>query len=100
MKKYIRIILAVVALLAVLGMAGRYFFEFSLNRAFQPAMKEGAGFRQLTDALEASVGSSLARGDVRLQPGQATGEGALAFSQKNPQALQRDKKYFETSAFS
>jgi hypothetical protein len=50
--------------------------------------------------LEASVGSTLARGDVRLQPGEATNQGALpgalAYYQKNPQALQRDKKYFET----
>jgi hypothetical protein len=96
MKKYIRVILVVVAALAVLGVAGRYFLEWSLNRAFQPAMKEGGGLRQLADVLEASVGSTLARGDARLQPGEATGQGALAYYQKNPQALQRDKKYFET----
>jgi|SRR5882672_718509 len=96
MKKYVRISLVVLASMAVLGIAGRYFVEWSLNRAFQPAMKEGGGLRQLADVLEASAGSSLARGDVRLQPGEATGQGALAFYQKNPEALQRDKKYFET----
>ena len=96
MKKYIRISLVVLVVLVVLGVAGRYFVEWSLNRAFQPAMKEGGGLRQLTDVLEASVGSTLARGDARLQPGEAPGQGALAYYQKNPQALQRDKKYFET----
>jgi len=96
MKKYVRISLVVVASIAVLGIAGRYFVEWSLNRAFQPAMKEGGGLRQLADVVEASVGSTLARGDARLQPGEAPGQGALAYYQKNPQALQRDKKYFET----
>ena len=96
MKKYIRISLVVLVVLVVLGVAGRYFVEWSLSRAFQPAMKEGGGLRQLTDVLEASVGSTLARGDARLQPGEAPGQGALAYYQKNPQALQRDKKYFET----
>jgi hypothetical protein len=96
MKKYIRISLVVLVALVVLGVAGRYFVEWSLNRAFQPAMKEGGGFRQLADVLEASVGSTLARGDARLQPGEAAGEGALAYYQKNSHALQRDKKYFET----
>ncbi len=59
-------------------------------------MKEGGGLRHLADVLEASVGSTLARGDAQLQPGTATSEGALAFYQKNPQALQPDKRYFET----
>jgi hypothetical protein len=100
MKKYIRIVLLVVAALVVLGVAGRYFVEWSLNRAFQQATKPGGGLRQLGEVLEASVGSTLARGDVRLQPGEATNQGALpgalAYYQKNPQAPQRDKKYFET----
>src|SRR5579871_3916310 len=45
--KYIRISLAVLAALAVLGIAGRYFVEWSLNGAFQPAMKEAAAFDSL-----------------------------------------------------
>lgn len=96
MNKYIRITLVVLVVLIVLGVAGRYFVEWSLNRAFQPAMKEGGGFQQLADVLKASVGNSVARGDARLEPGEATGDGALAYYQKNPKALQRDKKYFET----
>jgi hypothetical protein len=96
MNKYIRISLVVLVVLVGLGIAGRYFIEWSLNRAFQPAMKDRGGFRQLADVLEASVGSTLARGDARSQPAEAAGEGALAYYQKNPQALQRDKKYFET----
>lgn len=94
--KYIRIFVTVVASVAVLGIAGWFFVGWSINRAFQPTVKEGGGLRQLADVLEASVGSTLARGDVRLKPGEAAGEGALAFYQKNPQALQRDRKYFET----
>jgi hypothetical protein len=94
--KYIRIFVVVVASLSVLGIAGWFFVGWSISRAFQPALKEGGGFRQLADVLEASVGSTLARGDAQLQAGRATGNGALAFYQKNPQALQRDKKYFET----
>jgi len=96
MKKHIRISVVVLATIAVLGVAGPYFVEWSLHRAFQPAMKEGGGFRQLDDVLEASVGRTLARGDVRLQPGEANGEGALAYYYRNPRSLQRDKKYFET----
>jgi hypothetical protein len=96
MKKYIRISLVVLVVFVVLGVAGRYFVEWSLNGAFQPATREGGGFRQLADVFEASVGSTLARGDARLESRQATGEGALAYYQKNPQTLQLDKKYFET----
>jgi hypothetical protein len=96
MKKYIRISLVVLVALVTLGIAGRYFIEWSLNRAFQPAMKEGGGFWQLADVMEASVGSTLARGDARLQPREAAPAGALAYYQKNPQGLQRDKRYFET----
>ncbi len=94
--KYLRISLMVVAALAVLGVAGWYFVGWSLNKAFQSAAPEGGGLRKVVDATEATVGGTLARGDVRLQPGKASGEGALAFYEKNPQALQRDKKYFET----
>lgn len=94
--KYLRISLLVVAALAVLGVAGWYFVGWSLNKAFQSAAQEGGGLRKVVDATEATVGGTLARGDVPLQPGKASGEGALAFYEKNPQALQRDKKYFET----
>jgi hypothetical protein len=96
MMKYIRITLVVLAALAVLGVAGWYFVGWSLNRAFQSAAQDGGGLRKVVDVAEATVGSTLARGDVRLQPGKASGEGALAFYDKNPQALQRDKRYFET----
>lgn len=52
--------------------------------------------RKVVDVAEATIGGTLARGDVRLKPEKSTGEGALAFYEKNPQTLQRDKKYFET----
>jgi hypothetical protein len=94
--KYIRIFLVVVASLAVLCIAGWLFVGWSLNRAFQSAAQDGGGLRKVADAAEAAVGSTLARGDVPLQPGKASGEGTLAYYQKNPQAMQRDKKYFET----
>jgi hypothetical protein len=94
--KYIRISLAVVATLAVLGIASWYFVGWSLNRAFQSATQQGGGLRKVVDVTEATVGSTLARGDVRLQPGKDSGEGALAFYEKNPQALPQEKKYFET----
>jgi hypothetical protein len=94
--KYIRISLAVVAALAVIGIAGWYFVGWSLNRAFQSATQEGGGLSKVVDVAEATVGSTLARGDVPLQPRKASGEGALAYYEKNPQTLQRDKKYFET----
>ncbi len=96
MKKYIRIILVAIVAIAALIVAKPYFIEWFLKGAFQPAMEEGGGFQKLADVLEASVGSTLARGDVRLQPGEAVGKGALGYYQENPQALQRDKKYFET----
>jgi hypothetical protein len=94
--KYVRSIVIVLAALAVIGIAGWYFVGWSLNRAFQSAAQEGGGLRKVVDVAEATVGRTLARGDVRLQPGKASGEGALAFYEKNPQALHRDKKYFET----
>jgi hypothetical protein len=62
----------------------------------RPAMPEDGGLRQLTYVLEASAGSTLARSDAQLQSGRAVREGALGFYEKNPQALQRDKRYFET----
>ena len=83
MNKYIRILLVIVVSLAVLGMAGRYFIGWSLSGAFQPAMKESGGFRQLTDVVEASVGSTLTRGDARLQPGEAAGQDTLAYYQRH-----------------
>jgi len=93
--KYIRVILVVVASLAVLGVAGWYFVRWNLNRSLQRVSREG-GFRKLLDVAEASVGSAAARDDVHPQRGNAADEGALDYYQKNPQALQRDKKNFET----
>jgi hypothetical protein len=93
--KYVRSIVIVLAALAVLGIAGWYFVGWSLNRAFQSA-QEGGGLRKVVDVAEATVGSTLTRGDVRLQPGKASGEGALAFYEKNRQASPQDKKCFET----
>lgn len=96
MKKYTRPVVIVVATLALLGVAGRYFLAWSLDRAFEPALKKGGAVDHLKDVLEATVGSTLARGDARRQPGQSTDAGALNYYDKNPQALQRDKKYFQT----
>jgi hypothetical protein len=83
--KHARIILAVVAVHAVLGVAGWYFVGWSLNRAFQSATQEGGSLSKVVDVAEATVGRTLARGDVPLQPGKASGEGALAFYEKNPE---------------
>jgi hypothetical protein len=94
--RYIRIFVIVLASVAVLGVAGSLLIGWSIGRAFQPALKEGGGLRQLANVLEGSVGGTLARGDARLHTGQTLGEGALDFYRKNPRALQRDKKYFET----
>lgn len=94
--KYLRIFFIVTGSLAVLGAAGWFLVGWTISGAFEPGLKEGGGLRQLADVLEASVGNTLARGDARLQPGQPRGEGALAYYQKNPEALRRDKKYFET----
>src|ERR1700683_3030707 len=96
MKKYIPAVLLGVATLVLLGVAGRYFLIWSLDRAFEPAIKQGGAVGHLQDVLKATVGRTLARGDVRLQLGQSTDAGALDYYEKNPQALQRDKKYFET----
>jgi hypothetical protein len=93
--KYIRICLVAVSLLLLVGIAAWYFVGWSINRAFSPAMKDGGGLRQLANVLEASMGSTLARGDVRMQAGETEGTGVLGAYQKNPEALQRDRKYFE-----
>jgi len=94
--KCTRISLVLVGSLAVVGVAGWLFVGWSISRALQPPMKEGGGLRRLAGVLEASAGNTLARGDVRLPPGKPTAEGALAFYRNNPQALQRDRKFFET----
>lgn len=94
--KYIRVVLVTITSIATVGIAVWLFMGWTISRSFQPALKKGGGLRQLADVLQASVGSTVGRGDARLQPGEATGEGALACYQKNPQALQRDKKYVET----
>jgi hypothetical protein len=97
MKIYISIILVVIVVIAALVAAYPYFIKWYLNGVFEPAMAEGGGIQKLADAMEASIGSTLARGDARLQPGgSAGGEGILSYYEKNPQALQRDKKYFQT----
>ena len=93
--KYVRIFLVVLASLAVAGLGGWLLVGWIVGGAFESAKRNG-DFRTLFDVLEASVGSTLARGDVRLQARRMVGEGALAFYQKNPQALERDRKYFET----
>jgi hypothetical protein len=94
--KYVRILLIVAVSLALVGMVGWLFIGWSINQAFKPALKEGGGLRQLSDVLEGSIGSTLARGDARLKMGEAVGEGALVYYQKNAHELQLDKKYFET----
>jgi hypothetical protein len=107
LKKYIRVVLMLVAVLVLLGVAGWYFAVWSVGRGFESAMK-GGGPSRVANALEAALGSTLARGDARLtargaagegellKPGGPAGEGAIAYYQKNPQVLKRDKEYFET----
>jgi hypothetical protein len=96
MKKHIFIILVVSVAIAALAVATPYFIRWSLKRAFKPALEESDGIEKVADALEASIGRTLARGDFRLQPGEGKSEGVLSYYQKDPQALQRDKKYYET----
>ncbi len=93
MKKSVRIIIVVAASLAVLAVAARYFAEWSVERAFQSAAEGG---REMGDSIEAALGSALARGDPPSQPGEARPEGIMLFYHKHPQALERDKKDFET----
>ena len=93
--KYARIVLVVIASAAVLAVGIWCFLGWTVNRAFTSAAQDGS-FQKLSDVVQAAVGSTLARGDVRLKPGETMGQGALAFYQKNPQALQRDKSYFQT----
>src|SRR5262245_46628772 len=96
MKKHICIILVVSVAIVALGVASPYLIRWSLKRTFKPALEESGGIEKIADAMEASIGRTLARGDFRLQPGEGRSEGALNYYQKDPQALQRDKKYFET----
>jgi hypothetical protein len=59
--KYARTILAVVAVLVVLGVAGWLFVGWSLSRAFKSATQEGGGLQNVVDVADAGVGSTLAR---------------------------------------
>jgi hypothetical protein len=93
MKKLVRIILIVAVCLAALGVAARYFMEWAAKGALESGSK---GAREVADAFEATLGRTLARDDVQLEPGEVPAEGILLFYRKNPQALQRDKKYLET----
>lgn len=93
--RHFRMLLGAVALAAALGIVGWVLVGWIIRGAFESATQKG-GLQELLGGVEASVGSTLARGDIPMQPGKTAGEGALAFYQRNPQALQRDKKYFET----
>lgn len=93
--KYIRLFITVVVLLAALGLSGWYLAGWMVSHAFKSASQKGA-FQQLSNVVEASVGSTLARGDVRLQLEEMQRDGALPYYQKHPGELQRGKGYFET----
>ena len=93
--KNVRIFLLAITLLVVFGLGGWYLALWMTSRAFQSAAEEG-DFQKLFAVVEASVGGKLATGDLQLQRREILGDGAFAFYQKNPEALQRDRKYFET----
>jgi len=96
MKRYVRITLIVIASVVVFGVAGWFFAVWEVQRAFESAA-QGGGLKQLADVLQATVGATLARSDSNLQlEAGASNVGAITYYQKNPQQLQRDKKYFET----
>lgn len=90
-------VLGVVATIAVLSLVGWFLAGWIINGAFESATQKG-GLQQLLGGLEGAIGSSLARGDIRMYPGRAIGKGILPFYERNPQELQRDKKYFQTWA--
>lgn len=92
--KLLKLLLAAGALIVVLVVGFRFMAGWLISGAFESASQSG-DLSRLADALQATAGSTIARGDLRL-PGAATGQGALAFYSKNPQALQRDKRFFET----
>ena len=96
MKKHFRTLLFVVLALTIVFIASRIFVEWSLDRAFRSSTNRTGGLQKVVDAMEASLGSTLARGDVRLKLGNSPSEGALSVYQEHPQSLQNDKKYFET----
>jgi hypothetical protein len=93
--RYTRIILVILISVSALGVSAWYFMGWALTGAFESGLKS-KGFEQLSSVLAASVGSTLARGDVRLRPGIAEGEGAIAYYEKRPQELLHDKQYFQT----
>jgi len=93
--KYIRIFLLIVVCGAVLAVGTWCLLGWIVSRSFRVATAEPS-FQQLSDVLQASVGGTLTRGDIRFRPNTTTGAGAMAFYSKNPQALQQDKQYFKT----
>jgi hypothetical protein len=66
-----------------------------VSRAFRSA-GQGGGIQRLSDVVQASLGSTLARTDFQIPAEKTPGESAFAYYQKNSEALQRDKRYFQT----
>jgi len=86
----------VVASIAVIGIAVWYFMGWALAGAFRSSM-ESKEFEQLSSVLEASIGSTVARGDVQFRPGRPQSpQGAIPYYQAHPEELQRDRQYFQT----
>jgi len=95
MMKRVHVVLIIVAAVAVLGVGVWYFAIWSVKGAFESAAQQG--FEPLAGVLKATVGGTIARGDIRFELNSgAESSGAIDLYRNNPQALQRDKEYFDT----
>ena len=93
--KRVHVVLIIVAAVAVLGVGVWYFAIWSVKGAFESAAQQG--FEPLAGVLKATVGGTIARGDIRFELNSgAESSGAIDLYRNNPQALQRDKEYFDT----
>jgi hypothetical protein len=95
MVKNVRTVVLIVAAIAILGIGCRYFVYRMADRAVQSAAAGGA-FEKLLGVTKATLGATVARGDVKLKPGEERRDGRLEFYQKNPERMQQDQKYFDT----
>lgn len=93
--KRIRVLLAAApAIICVLVIGGWYFAKWSAAKAFEPVEKQN--LEPLSSIFMATLGGTVARGDVKLDPNGANGLGAVGYYQKGPQGLQFDKQFFKT----
>jgi hypothetical protein len=89
-----KVLLVLVLAAPILGIGVWYFAMWSIRGAFDSVADRN--FEPISGALEAVIGSTIARGSLQMPAVKSIRPGAIPFYVQAPAAMQEDKKFFLT----